>query len=650
MAGPETSPPKDFESKVEALKRALFMREVHQLAELYKDILTAKPDYLFRGPVQYDLGCVLERGGHDFLALEAYRLLIEKQSDNKARNPALRAAGHLAFKLKKHELCAQYLQEFLKSDPLTEEKERAREVLAQLPPGTRRSGEKQQSDSSIELSGIKPPPLPQSKPPQKESSSIKLDREPSEPPRENSTPMLFEWKVPTESLDEEPKAPKKRQKATPPPASHRESDASISQVPTEDLVESNAPGLGSFSSTDLHLAPPELNTPPPLDLTPEDSQDDPNTFNFGMPPSPEIARATPPAKPLPKPEAPPAALPQKQPPPIQQQKMPRVKPPAQPFPEPDSADDLAPPAPPPPMQPAARRGSNGHARKREPEVAPPPIAPPSVRPGPAPSSSRSRQKSIAQSSKYSTPIPLSDESPEERFERLKHCQFALLLPRGKKIRFEAVSALLAELEGVSETVGKKLVLERKGLLYEDLPFDRVMELLPRVDACRQSLVFANIAADLRLAPPIEILSAELHEKGIIMRSIKEEYRLRWRNIRMVSAGEVNGDVSVSLLGGRPMKEYRFIDQVFDLEEFLPSSQASMRRGIREFLSILRARTTRAEFSHTAESVLSGKAPLPQSFTHLDEYRCYMKWLLYSYYGEIVDARELDELNRVSSHW
>lgn len=500
-------PPVKLDGKIEELKRALFMREADEAALLYRDILAYRPDFLLPGPVQYDLACVLERAGHEEIAFEAYRLLLELQPDNKSRNPALRSAGHLAFKLKKYPLCKKFLTEFRKSEPLDSELAEAEDVLRRLPPKTRIGDGSDESRSSIHLDDYEP----------------------------------------------DPETPAKRRRAP---------------------------------------RKPRARIPPPPPPPPEEEEDYGNFLPASQPPTERLPHGHQPPAP-PAPEAPPGYF------------LPPGYYPAPVFPYPQT-----------PATPAAYG-----PRPQDP-------SPPRAQPSQAG----------------------QGETPEQLYSRLRGEPFALLLPRGKRIHLDEVAAFLDRVEGIGPAEGKKQVLRRKGLLRDGLSLAEVLKLQKEVERCQQSMVFVHTPSALRPPRPLEVLSAQMHERGLKMGTERTREKIRWGQIRLINCGVLEDDLMVSLLGGDPMSEYRFIDQVFDLEDFSPTGMKSLREGLYEFLDFISTYAVNAERSHTVDAILRGAADRPQPFGDEEEYNSYNKWMIFSRQGVEIDAGMLAELSKMSSDW
>ncbi len=128
----EQNVPVGMAGMVMDLKQALFVRDHETVAELYWAILQEQPEFLFKDPVQYEIGRLLEHNGHLGPACEAYRRLIEHQPENKMLNQALRGAGRATYRLGEFRESAGYLQRYLEAEPKGEGVQEARDLLATM--------------------------------------------------------------------------------------------------------------------------------------------------------------------------------------------------------------------------------------------------------------------------------------------------------------------------------------------------------------------------------------------------------------------------------------------------------------------------------------------------------------------------------------
>ena len=270
-------------------------------------------------------------------------------------------------------------------------------------------------------------------------------------------------------------------------------------------------------------------------------------------------------------------------------------------------------------------------------------------PTPPPTPRRGNKKPEAGTPPGNEYVP-AKEDEDERYERLRRGRFALLLPRGKRIRLDDVAAFIAGFEKIGHSEAKKLVLHRKGLLYDNMDFEQMLEMSALVEQCRQAMAFVHVPPPLRPVDVHEILSAQMHEKGLKMSTEYGREKVRWGHIRLLNCGTVGNELWVSVLGGSPMQEFRFIDQVFDMEDFSPRGTATLGKGLREFLDFMAHYAVNAEESHTVEGVLTNRNPEPKVFSNEDEYQCYTKWMLFSHYAEAVDPARLSEISRAASNW
>ncbi len=120
---------------VASLSRSIFMRESQHAARDYESLTKADPEFRLDGNLQHDLARLLELGNEARLALHAYEQILVHDQEHPLYAQSLRAAGHLAYRLKSHKKCRRYLEKFLESGPATAEARDAESILERLPDG-----------------------------------------------------------------------------------------------------------------------------------------------------------------------------------------------------------------------------------------------------------------------------------------------------------------------------------------------------------------------------------------------------------------------------------------------------------------------------------------------------------------------------------
>lgn len=542
--------PRELQQDLASLNRAIFVREAEEAAVLYGNILQEVPGFVLRGPAQYDLARLLETSNQDELALKAYEGILEQQKDNPVRNPSLKAAGTICWKLKKYEKCLEYLELFLKTKPMTPDRQEAEEILSRLPPATAENRKKRQ-----------------------EAEKPRVDEIPSSWNAEEGKPLTFEWKMPRKE---------KREEKFPP--------GIVVEQPKHETAE-------SIRASRL----PGLSSPP---------QEQSRPLRLSIPQQP-------------------------------------VKRPPSPPPVPQSWHQQIPASYPLPQH----YGMQFQAAPSQPVPPIPIISPPMFQPPPPEAKPAAPAMAAAPASPSFAPLPSpQSESPEARYDRLREGQFALILPLGKRIHLDTVAELLANYDDIPEAEAKKIVLRRKGVLYDGLSMTQVLDLCPLVKKCRQSLLFVAIPRDLQPYEYHEVNQAEMREQGLRMATGSSIKRIRWGDIRVINCGVVDGETRVTLVGSEPAKEYRFSSSSFNYHSFSPTGLSDFHTGITEFLELVSAHASKAVKSHTVENVLNRKMVSPQVFPSDEEYSYYKSWVLYSHFGETIKADELAELNQVSSNW
>ncbi|CAN5419034.1 hypothetical protein BH09SUM1_BH09SUM1_12740 [soil metagenome] len=627
--------PKEQAGTLAALNRAIFVREGAEAARLYGELVTAQPDFILRGPAQFDLARLLETTGHNELALVALKAIIDRQKESPTRGPAMRSAGKVAYALKRFDEAVDYLQQFLETKPLTPDRQEAEEILSRLPPDALERHRKKAAGAGVRVDEIP-------------SSWNSM---------EGGKPITFEWKVPTPGGKKPSKEVKK-------PVFGDELDIVLHQQ--------KEPKQESISLGDL--CPPTQGLPPMVQAPPVFAP----THGRGPQQQPPMPPQY--AQPVPQPYSPPG-YPQNVPPSYYPTPLPNQgygpapgfgPPPGYPAPPAAPPYQYAPPPQYAPPYPQQQQQAYGYQQQSYPPIAPPtaPLGnprPPDAMPAtedvritseaiPLPPARDSfedipRRTSMGPGDTLGMAPPAStDEAVEVRYDRLREGLFALLLPLGKRIHLEAVAELISKIEGIDESQAKKFVLKRKGMLYDELTLASLLELIPIVKKCRQSLVFVNVPRDLKPYEHYDVLGAEVREQGLKMTTDSSVRRIRWSDIRLVNCGVVGEETVATIVGCEPMKEYRFASGSFNPHTMMHASSGNFQKDIIPFLKEIVAHAPKALKSHTVENVLNGKTPTPQTFTAADEFAFYSSWVLYSHYGEMIDADELVEMGRVSSNW
>ena len=600
---PPADPAAKLKGKIEELKQCLFARDGERLGIIYSEIIRADPQFTMRGPVQFDLARALEEAGDDELALQAFRLLVEKQPDNPSRAASLRSAGLIANRLHRQRECAAYLVEFLATRPPASEKREVEAILADLPASLRR-----QAEEALER---RKTPQPERAPAKKPDSAVYVEFEVgTEQNTENPKRKAADWqKAPRRPvMDSEPSgfvpmpSPGKAA-AGKPPASIDESAIVLEEdrFPSKPLPPPPARSpkhLGDRPSAMHHeparhadkqdhqrTSPSRKLEPPrpavPITPPPDDIHDAPTPL--------DSARASVPAR--------------------------KPSPPAE-IPRAHGGVGL------PPVRPSP--GEGGPMQQPPPPKAVPPSTPPA---GAA-----------------------HRETPEERYDRLRDARFAMLLPLGKKIHLDEVARFVSEVEQLTEVDAKKAVLYRKGLLYDNLSMDEVLDLHAKSRVFRQTFLVVAVPARLRPTASIEVLSASLHDKGIKLASEHRQEKLRWNEVKLVNCGCMAGTWFATVTGGEPLREFRFVERVFEVEEFLPGAPADFHAALPQLLKALSDPAAQSVLGQTARAVSEGRTPTPPQFADAREFHFYTLWSLFAAFGEPVSPEELAEVARVASNW
>ncbi|MCC6548019.1 tetratricopeptide repeat protein [Candidatus Sumerlaeota bacterium] len=645
--------PKEVQDQIGDLNKAIFRQDADQAAQIYQTILRHDADFVLREPVQFDLARLLEAGRQDELALAAFQLLIKHQPTHMSLAAALKSAGVIAFKLKRHELCMDHFERLIEIGPTNADRLEIDDMMSRMPPDTRRRANKLVSSDHIAVPNFTPLPIVDSK---IELPGLHLKTPtPAEKGREEGANNIsMEWRVqktPTPpSRNHHQRASVEANTLPPPmdiwaeakPLSELESEqrdrkkksGPISQPSERLILGTDLPPTPPIRTSPVPPPPPQYppqQVPPPSGYPPPQQAYPPGYYPPYVPPpgyyAPPGYMITPMPGPFPTP--PPGYYPPPQP-------MPPAIPQGQPYPPPPEMAQAVPP-------PAA------------PQVQPPsPSMPklPSRAPKALPVSKADNKKfppanAKAVSKRYSPP---ENETPEARYHRLRDAQFALILPLNKRIHLESVADFVAKHEQVEPSVANKKVLRKKGLLYDELTLQEVLELAPLVKECKQSLVFVSVPRQLRPYEHFEVTGAESRDQGLKLHIGSTTKRIRWDDIQLINCGRIGNDSFATILGSEPMKEYRFGVKSFDFSSILPTRTEDELPELYEFIEMLSKHAPDSVLSHTAQTVLKEKSPVPQPFGSAEEFHSYALWMLFSHRAEIIDAAELQQLSHITSNW
>ncbi len=595
--------------KISQLNRAIFSRESGGAAKLYAEVIEEVPDLVLRPVVQYDLARLLELGGDLELALKAFEGVIQLGAETEYHAAALRQAGHICWRLKRMEQAYEHLTAFLETNPSRAEKLDAEEIIGRIPPGARR----------ISRPAVKVPPAAKAAPP--ESKPAARQATPAagptaeRPARDSKDPSVIIIGGLDQPADEKPARGGQRMSSA--------GSIKLPSSPSIPLPPRPAPAPAPArndrtvgfpaSEADIAAAPP----PVPAPTAPGARASSPAVPRGGGL-SPEFARADRPA-----------AVPP------ERASSPRVEKPV----------SFESPPPPVPRSLKGREEATGPEVKAGKGQAFRGISPAKMLGAVPPESSAFGQpEGVALSSNS------EDEPPERRYARLRGASFALIMPIGKRIHIEAVADMVAKHERLDEARAKTQVIGRKGIVYDQLSIDDVIELWPFVRDCRQKLVFVHVDRTLRPYEQFDVLGAEALPPGLKMTTEKGIKKARWIDVKLIGAGTINGLATIDVFSGVPLKHFRFQEGSFNFRTVVESARRDPHRGLMDFVQILCEQSPRSVRTHTLENLRTTDAPRPQAFATEDEFNCYNRWQLFSHYAEVVDAGELSEQYKSMSNW
>jgi hypothetical protein len=641
-------PHPDIAPKLAALEAALAAREHVQALSAWRDILSLHQDFVLEPAKQLSLATLFELGAEPEMAIAAFEHFLERYPEDEKRGSALRQLAKLNYRLNRKAKAIEYGRQFLALDGSMRDRREITEMLARL--------------------GVVPQPVPVTpanpgvtKPrPIPPSTAGKAEDAPSKP-------VVYEWKLP---------------KARSSSGAHRVDMGSRSTASVRKL-ESPEPAAPADP------APPAA--PPPQPRLSEALRDPEasaiHLSGVTIPTPAKVSRMVPvaPTTPSMLPERP-AARSQ----PVFESPMPAGTGPLMP-PGPASFQIPVTPQPlmtPPPVQIPRLTEEDGGASvalfskppASVPELKLPPPARTPVFESPAPPTPASLQSKLEESTNDfrasreagrivdefedsgvkqprggamiapSAAAPASaGETPEARFHRLREGTFAVLLPSGKRINPEAVAAIIARRENLDANEARRQLLLRKGIVFEDLALEDLVELYPLLRESGQDFLVVHVDRTMRPYEHHNVLGAEALPPGMKLTLDRGVKKVRWSDIRVVTCGTVAGRPMVDIFAGVPIKHLRFVHGEFNYRTVLDGPAREPARAFLEFVELLCSQAPRALPSRTVDALRAGKGA-PQPFDTEAEYMSYSKWLLFSHFAEKVDAAELAEQSRVASQW
>lgn len=609
--------PERLQLKLSQLNRAIFSRESGGAAKLYGELIDEEPELALRPVVQYDLARLLELGGDLQLALKAFEVVIKLGDDGEYYGPALRQSAHICFRSKNYDQAFEYLTMFLDTNPGRAERMDAEELLSRIPPAARKPA-RGPKNPPARISGdqIQITPTPASERPDSDS-----EFKPKVKEKDTSVIQIV-------GLDQpEPEPPPSRivRKPTMPPPAQLKSPTRHSPAsgisPMPDFAAPPPPVNRSFAGTEDMTAAPH-------NISAGSFVQPPSKFEYSSPPSnarvqkpgglpPEFARAD---RPMETPRG--------------------VE---------ISSDRVAPAfeSPPPPVPGQLRRKDEATGE----ESANRPMPSGDAFKGISPSKMLAKEGAQESSAVvYSLAPPPDTEEPERRYLRLRGASFALLLPIGKRIHIDSVADLVAKRDELDEPRAKMQVIARKGIIYDQLTINDVIEMWPLVKSCRQSLVFVHVDRTLRPYEMFDALGAEALPPGLKITTEKGVKKARWIDVKLISAGTINKLPTIDIFSGVPLKHYRFQEGSFNFSTIIESARREPERALLEFVQLICEQSPKAIRTHTLENLRSAQGGKPQSFASLAEFDCYNRWQLFSHHAEVVNAGELSEQYKSMSNW
>jgi hypothetical protein len=212
-----------------------------------------------------------------------------------------------------------------------------------------------------------------------------------------------------------------------------------------------------------------------------------------------------------------------------------------------------------------------------------------------------------------------------------------------------VATIIARRENLDANEARRQLLLRKGIVFEDLALEDLVELYLLLRESGQDFLVVHVDRTMRPYEHHNVLGAEALPPGMKLTLDRGVKKVRWSDIRVVTCGTVAGRPMVDIFAGVPIKHLRFVHGEFNYRTVLDGPAREPARAFLEFVELLCSQAPRALPSRTVDALRAGKGA-PQPFDTEAEYMSYSKWLLFSHFAEKVDAAELAEQSRVASQW
>jgi hypothetical protein len=600
---PPSGDHQSLEELVAMLHRAIFMRESQQAARAYEEIVGRKKDFALAVGLQFDLARLLELGNEPRMALVAYERILTAYAEESCFAASLRGAGHLAYRLKSFKKCRAYLEKFLQTNPSNAERVDAENLLTRLPDGK----------------GVPERRLWQ-------------NVEDSFAPGAHETPLPLPKAgrlVPDEYKEEDPKAG-----GTGSPISLQDvySDSDANLPPTNEIdphVLPQPPSSDAFFS-----APTPIEQPAP---TPGPSGDN-------LPPVPPATKGDlPPTADMPapaEPQGPPSAdL-------IDYDRFSET-PPLR-ISSRDIGERLKTPIPPPAAEPPPARPVVVAAVV--PSKGPPPDPPSDIGQWADVVPARTPEEADRERKARRVAAEIPAQTPEflATCEAYLRSTFAVLLPISEDIRVDSVIRVLRRTEPLGEEEAREAIVQRKGLLRENLTFEETVDFYQKARRSSQKLTYIRVEPGHLPDTRHDALKVDVMDPGLRIKTVRGVRKTRWEHIRLISCARLDRQPTVDLFCKESCEHLRLRHPAVDFHALVERPGEDESQSCKQFLVMLADLCPGAMLSHTVRNLLSGKTYRPQKFASEDEFRRYNMCLLLTHFGIEVDPRELLEVSRAVS--
>jgi len=219
---------------------------------------------------------------------------------------------------------------------------------------------------------------------------------------------------------------------------------------------------------------------------------------------------------------------------------------------------------------------------------------------------------------------------------LEHSKFACILPIGKRIHLNEISAVLAQFLGIDETAARRRIRAGKGVLLMDLAYDDMVEFYRSLVDCPQKVQFIRQAEEADFGAPQEVISIRPNSAVARVTTDRAQFKMEWQEVKLLSTGRIliarsdpaRSQLIADIFLNKPRKHLRLFQSTFNVHAY-GTIDGDPDEQFRSIVLSLRDHCPKAIRSHTIDLLSKQPAADLQPFESTIEYDNYNRWLLLS---------------------